>query len=378
MSKRTGRKLLVLVLAWFISGCFGLPAASANGGTEVWVNNVWLNSASPYWKNGNATASADDWNAYFNAAASTLTLKNAIVNTPSDTTVDAATQALVYVDGDITVVLEGDCVLSYAGAYGIKIAGIYASGTLTVTGGGSLSMQITATANQNVMGFTGTNALTVEGGALDLLLTSSFATAAFVSGNTILFSGGSAVAVCDGLFARVFNVSGGTLRITGGAVKGIARSTGQGNAIAVLATSAYLEGGQAFLIATASEIAYGFLVGEFTLVVTGGDFATSGTTNAVYPLTGGNLLLTGRSIYGSESRTGSGLRLILPGRSTMQTVPLSDLSAYRYLWFTADAEIPRTGDGSMPWLWAGIALLTLGLGGWIAKRAARLSRRTGC
>ena len=366
----------VLCLA-LLALCCALPVASAGGGADVWVNNVWLNSVSPYWKNGNAPASAGDWNAFYDAASSTLTLKDAVINTLSDPTVDSMYQALVYADGNLTVLLEGNCDLSYDGSGGSNIIGIFASGTLTVSGNGGATIRITAADNQTVQGLCGKNALTVKGGALDLLLTSSTTTSGFASDNAILFSGGSAVAICNGLYARVFSVAYGTLRITGGGLKAIARAPSAGYAIAVMATSAYLEGGEGILQAAGGEVAYGFLVGEFTLIVTGGNFAVSGTTAAVYPMLFSNLQLTRSSMYGSENSTGIGLRLLLPGRSTMQAVPLSGLSSYRYLRFTADTEMPRTGDSSMPGLWAGIALCALTLGGWICAKAVRLRRRTG-
>lgn len=370
--KRWSRKSAALVLVLLLALCAVVPVASAGGGTVVYVNNIFLSSSSPYWKNGNAPASAGDWNAYFNVAANTLTLRDAVINTPSDSTVDTGTQALVYADGNVTVVLEGNCELSYTGADGHQIAGIYSNGTLTVKGSGSAILRIATTANQSVVGFAGSDGLTVEGGTLDILLTSSDATAAFASGSTILFSGGSVVAVCYGSIAYVVNVIAGTFRMTGGSVKAIAQSLSN-YAIAVQATSAYLEGGEGFFKASASEMAFGFLVGEFTLIVTGGEFAASGTTYAAYPTTGSNLLLTGRSVYGSENSTGSGMRLILPGRSTTQTVSLSDLSPYRYLWFTADAAMPQTGDAQTPWLWAGLMLCAL-LGA--AALILRLRKRT--
>jgi len=356
--KKTNRLFAAFLLVAFLVLSFALPSASAGGGTEVWVNNVYLTSGSPYWKNGNAPASAGDWNAYFNVATATLTLNNAEIDTLSDTTVDAAYQALVYADGPITVVLEGNNAFQFNGTANSTIAGIYASGALTVNGSGGAVMKIQTTSNISAYGIYGDGVLTIENGTLDMGIKTIFMAIGFGSNSGILFAGGMAIVGANGSYSRIFVVESGTLRITGGAIKGLATAAG-GNAIALMALTIYLEGGEGVLRATEDESGYGILVGVNTMYVTGGDFIIAGTTSVVYPELPGDLLITGRAAYASESFGGAGESLFIALRNTTQTVPLSSLRPYRHVRFVADTVMPQTGDYTMPWLWAGLALFAM-------------------
>ena len=75
----------------------------------MFVNDVELTSAAPYWQNGSATAAAappaGGWNAYFDAAASSLTLRDAVIDTMH--VWSNPEEALVYANGDVTVTLLG-------------------------------------------------------------------------------------------------------------------------------------------------------------------------------------------------------------------------------------------------------------------------------
>jgi hypothetical protein len=365
--KSTGRIVAALLLTALLPLFFALPSASAGGGTEVWVNNVYLSSISPYWKNGNAPASASDWNAYLNAATATLTLKDASIDTLSGTSIDAFYRALVYADGNLTVVLEGDNQFQYTGSDPGSIVGIYATGSLTVNGSGSATMGLTQTGNERVQAIYSTNMLTIAGGSYNFELVSPYAAFGFVSDTGILFSGGMAVVDAQGAYPRVFAAGASTLRITGGLIKGTANSTG-GNAIAITADTLYLEGGEGYFRATGDGFSYGLMVGVLTLYVTGGEFIIAGATKAIYPVISSDLLITGRAAYVSEIIGGVGASLFITLRNTTQTVPLSSFSPYRYVHFVADAAMPQTGDRTMPWLWVGIALFaTLGAAALVLK-----------
>ncbi len=81
LMNRTRRLTAVFILVTLLSLFFALPSASAANATEVWVNNVKLDSSAYYLANGSGTATttkpATGGYVFFNAAAGTLTLYNA-------------------------------------------------------------------------------------------------------------------------------------------------------------------------------------------------------------------------------------------------------------------------------------------------------------
>ncbi len=99
--KKYGLLYTGLILA-LLAALFLVPAsASAAGATSVVVEGQILDASTPYWKNGNLPASKDDWNAWFDASSSTLTLKDA------DLEILVSIGAGVMALADLTVMLLG-------------------------------------------------------------------------------------------------------------------------------------------------------------------------------------------------------------------------------------------------------------------------------
>ena len=120
---------LVMVFATATSA-WAATATSVKIGSSVWGGSVTLDGTKPYWKNDGTAASANDYNAYFDAANGILTLNGANI---SDTYWGYGINA----DDDLTINLIGDntVVSAYdSGGYGVSCYG-----TLTIKGSGSLT-----------------------------------------------------------------------------------------------------------------------------------------------------------------------------------------------------------------------------------------------
>lgn len=107
-----------------------------NVGPSVKVGGVTLNSATPYWKNGesSATDTAANYNAYFDADTKTLTLNGATINGkygPDNTGAIYATEELTILlaDGTVNTVTN-----SQDGTASNWHCGIYVEGNLTIRG----------------------------------------------------------------------------------------------------------------------------------------------------------------------------------------------------------------------------------------------------
>ncbi len=138
--------ILTTILLLLLVACFAVPGALAAPASSVCINSVTLNAVTPYWKNDNttyATEPASGWNAYFNAPTGTLTLKNAVINTPS---AFLTAYSLVCANGDLSLVLSW-----YQHDFGGNsntqedICGITIQGMLSISGDGSADIQIVNT-----------------------------------------------------------------------------------------------------------------------------------------------------------------------------------------------------------------------------------------
>ncbi len=130
-----GLLALVLSLTMVFALATNAWAAPAPSATSVKighsVTSVTLNSTNPYWKNDGTPASANDYNAYFDAANGILTLYDANI---SVTNYAYGIRA----NGNLTInLIGGNEVMSAGesgGAYGVRC-----DGTLTIKGSGSLT-----------------------------------------------------------------------------------------------------------------------------------------------------------------------------------------------------------------------------------------------
>ncbi|MFH1879837.1 MAG: hypothetical protein ABIK64_03480, partial [Bacillota bacterium] len=359
------KKPVLIILLVVLLLCVSPPAASAADATGVWVNNVQLTAASPYWKNGNAPASASDWNAYFNAASATLTLQNAQIDTLSSTAVNSSNRALVYANGDLTLELSGTNTLQYAATSTVTVNGVYAAGSLAVQGSGSAGIAINlGAATIDTRGIYAAGNIECRGGTLDIRITTGSTAQGLMSTNNTLYSGGQAAIQVKGRSGRIVNCPGGEFRMTGGTIDATAESTGA-NALGLLGLNVSLEGGEGSFRAYGVNLCYGLDYLSSNISISGGRFVFSGDTSAIYCGMYGSkppVNTAGVYIYVSESADGSGLRSWTSSADGDLVSDSGFTSPFRYVLFTAvpiGAAQPQTGDGRLPWLWSGIALCAL-------------------
>ncbi len=369
----------VLVLLVF---SLALPPALAAGATEVYLNNAVLNAATPYWKNGSASAVSwlpdDEWNAYFNAATATVTLKNAVIQTNTLYNTYSGDNALLYADGDLTVVLTGDSRLQYTNtATTGYVYGIFSTASLTVTGSGSVDIQLQNLSSPNyTRAVAGEWALLIQSGRIRINVEGSTYVYGFYSFGNILFAGGEAAVMSTGPNARIVYTDGVYFRMTGGSLNGIAESTGN-DARGVYAVEAYLEGGTGIFRATGPGRTRGMLLADGPLYVTGGSFRFMGDWEAIcinqqpYVIN----IAGGIPVYVSEYASGADMRRWTSSADGILAgdVYLSKTSTFRFVQFGEFPETPQTGDSSAPWLWSGIgaACLLLAAGAVLAMRRKR-------
>ena len=268
------------------------PSALAANATEVYVNNVKLDAGNPYWKNGNAAASASDWNAYFDANSATLTLRDATINTMHS--VDYF-RALVYGNGDITIKPEGTNTLQYTAGSGTEnIVGILSDGTLTLAGDGRLQAQITKTGSGTISATRSELDTTIQSGVLDIQLEHDHTIyGMYMHHGDLVITGGQTSITCSALYTFGVNFADGEMRMTGGqlyiSVEGDDRAYGLYSPYTVTLENATVritaQGGTSW--------GYGVRLEEDTLTVTGGDVTLAGNTNAMR-----------FDLHGSETRAG--------------------------------------------------------------------------
>ena len=146
-------RLTALLLALSLLLCL-LPAgrALADDPPEnvVLINGFTLDAAHPYWKNGDQYGSASDWNAYYNAGAQRLQLKNARIS-HSFTDDEFDWSVPVSCENALTIELIGSNVISAASgtllnrrSITMLEGGSSSQFDLTVTGTGTLKITCAA------------------------------------------------------------------------------------------------------------------------------------------------------------------------------------------------------------------------------------------
>lgn len=369
---RARKTFLLLVFLLSMSASAALAASA----TYAEVNGVTLTSASPYWKNGGG-ASETDWNAFFDTGTSpaTLWLKDAVIDTVSPF------NELVYADGDLVLKLLGHSVLSYSGTIADEPAGIAVEGNLWIrdgTAGGTGSIDITIE-NYTIpydyaCGICTYNSLTIDSGTIDINVVPAIRVEGLYveigenitinGGRTTIYGMGLSVA---GLSADLFTLAGGEIRV---AVTGILDPSSCGvEFLDALVTGGYGEfvnDGAGF-----GGIWYWADSGFFRVI--DGRLIFSGVEGALAFDTGLTLVpyVTDR-IYASTDASGTGKFLWDPSKGVLAD-NYTNYSDFRYVELVGNGvALPRTGDRSQPWLWAGIGAAVVLLAGaavlWFRRR----------
>ncbi len=378
--KAIHKGLLVIVILMILVVCMA-PTGPSTASTNVWVNGVQLNAATPYWQNGSATASATEpaggWNAYFNVAAGTLTLQNAVIN---QAVAFLTTNGLVCADGDLSLVLKGTNTISWNSNTLQYLEGIVTSGSLAISGDGSVSIQIQNThASGGISAITTYKDLTVSSGSISSTLQAASTAHGLYSLKGVLFAGGSAA-----LDIRSESVNGvaaisSEFRMTGGSLtvnaKGISATAGTA-VTALYCNTPILEGGTASFTSTGLAARQsGMQFRSDTLTYNGGTFTFVGSTSALINdsvTTGMRYLLGNESmVYASKYTDGTAQILWKSDAdgilTSMLLVPTT--SEFHYVRFTKPVNEPKTGDTARTGLWSGLAVLCLlGAAGLVALR----------
>jgi hypothetical protein len=377
--KKTSGITAAMILGALLALWLALPSASAAGSAEVYVNGQLLNASNPYWKNGNATASPTDWNAHFDAAAATLTLNNAVINTEAAVSYHLGSWGLVVGDGDLSLVLVGNNSLTYDSDVHADSLTVISHGDLTIGGSGSMSIRnYNAYSHSRAFGISSDEGLTILGGSLTLDIRGEYG-ACGLYGRSVLFAGGQAdIQTQSDLSIAVYAVDG-DFRMTGGTVRAEAGTTGD-FASALQAHDIDLKGGSGVFTATGQGTVYGVFFENDVFEFSGGCFIFSGETSALRyndEIMGVTYTLTGGPVYVSETADGSGKRLWTSAADGRLESDLYSTSPFRYVQFgncIPAGEMPRTGDTAVPLLWEGTALCALLIAaGWtvIARRKRR-------
>ena len=369
---------LKTVFAVILTILLSLTAASALGASEVILNQATLNSTTPYWVNGTtaAVAYADNWNAYFEAGTSTLTLRDARVDQYKNIAGHSTVYALIQANGDLTAELTGSSGLTdTAGGLGIynSLTGLYANGTLTVRGSGSLDF----TYDGNASAY----AIYSEGNLywLDGTYRCKRSSGYFCGLNSradLLIAGGNITIQGDGERSRGISANSGHFRMTGGTVQCRMVSTGY-DSYALHADTIELTGGYGLFSATGSSESDGIRYYNGTADITGGCFTLIGERSAMIcsdaalppeePAPGMNISVS-ETVDGSDLRRWDSSADGLLGSIERYSPYSLTLSPFRYIRLCMPA--PQTGDTARPWLWAGIAAVVL-LGAVWAANALR-------
>ena len=360
--------------------CLAFSAASAADATEVYVNNVKLDADYPYWVNGSLAAlaakPAGGYNAYFNAAAATLTLQGASIDTVYIIGFYSE-ESLVHANGDLTVILAGTNTLSYSSAADRYLYGISGDGDLTVTGSGSVDIQLrnTSAGNGRTCAILSGNNLYIQGGRFSIDVEGPEYGYGFISESAdMVYAGGYAEVVVSSRASRVLYIRSGSFRMTGGTIRGTISSV-SGGSRGFAAVDAYLEGGTAVIRALGGT-ARGLHVysdGSGTLSVSDGDFTFIGDDVALR--FGDNAVSVNIAdiveVYVSEAVSGSNLERWYSAAQGELAMTTTLSSPFKYVRFVAPVDMPRTGDNAVPCLWAGIALCALIISAGLTGRMRR-------
>ncbi len=370
---------LIALLILFVSMSSALAGAS-----EVWVNGVKLDAGGFYLANGSTTATTTKPSglgyAYFDVAASTLTLDAAVLT--SLYTAPGGENALVYADGELTVILKGDSSLIYHGASINDIRGIWSTSTLTLTGTGTADIDIENNdlSRGYAAGIVSGYDLNVLGGDYDIhLLATDNATGISAVHNTVI-SGGQISIHTTGRDGAGIN-SGGNIDISGGWID--TTGTHANVSMGMYGDEIFLRGGEGLFRAGGAFISSGLMFSNSTLHVSGGDFVFSGGSCALnYAGTAPPAYdLSGVDTFVSEDAAGLG-RWLWKSKADGELASSGSPSPFLYVQFSerrsqsaASLSAPQTGDGRAPWLWAGIALVALLAAAGIPAAAMRRKTR---
>ncbi len=363
----TQKTVAAVILASLLSLCFSLPVASALGATEVILNQATLNASTPYWVNGTTAAVAytDSWNAYFDAGTSTLTLRDASVDQYKIIPGYSFVYALIQANGDLAVELTGSSSLTErAGLLLVtdNFAGMYTNGILTVQGSGSLDFVYDGVAQAFAV-YSEDN-LYWLGGTYRCRRSSGYL-CGLNSRADLLIAGGNITIQGEGAQLRGVTADQGHFRMTGGTVQCRLISLAY-DAYALHAITVEITGGNGLFSAIGSNESYGIRHYIGTASITGGCFTFIGEEAAM--ICSGEALppdepAPGMTVLVSETVDGAGALWWYTSAdgllgSIERYIPYSlTPSPFHYIRLCAPA--PQTGDGSRPWLWAGIALLSL-------------------
>ena len=358
---RVAAVMLVLILLF----CTPTAWAATAGATLVQVNGVTLTSAAPYWANGSSTASttapASGGYIFFDAAAETLTLCNAVVGNISAIPGSTTRKSCLFVDGDIHIMLSGASTLSYASDAYATLYGLCVWGKTSIGGDGSLNVQINNTfPSSNSLAIFCRGDLSVISGTLILDVDASISGFGLTSEAAILFAGGNAQIDTNAMQSAGLMTQYSDIRITGGSVTAAVTSSGP-YASGLYGSNISLEGGVGRFSANGGTTCCGLGFWGKKLVYTGGTFTFSGSKTAItYDKTFVNYALTAPKGTVNVSLFTDG-RNLMPWTSDADGMLISLsktlFSNFRFVKFCM--PVPQTGDTSLPWLWISITLCAL-------------------
>ncbi len=189
------RKILSMLLVLAMALCLLPVTAGAAAATSVEVGGVTLSASKPYYVNGVASAEADGYTAYFDAASGKLTLK------------DAAIEGSIETWGDLEIVLEGANTITASGfSYAVDCGG-----NLVISGSGSLE----ATATTRVLHADQYPNCTITFNGGTVTATTDSAQPAIVGPGGIIINGGTVKGVSAGSFG-LDTYADGKIVINGG------------------------------------------------------------------------------------------------------------------------------------------------------------------
>ena len=236
---------ILLCLCMVISLLPTTALAADTPAQTVTVGEVELTSEAPYWKNGDnsdsgATGTTSDYNAYFDAATATLTLRNAVVTGA----VKNSDNYGIYAVGNLTVALEGSSTVT-GGEAANNSYGVYSRDSLTISGGGSLVATGGEATNACSYGVYGSGSVSITGDHTTVTATGGETTSgssygvAGVSG--VKIKGSTVTAIGGKAASNSYGVSGENCTVE---IEGSATVTAIGGA-ATNACSYGLSGGNA-------------------------------------------------------------------------------------------------------------------------------------
>ena len=358
LMNRTHRLTAVFILVTLLSLFFALPSASAANATEVWVNDVRLDASAYYLANGSSTATttkpATGGYVYFNAAAGTLTLYNAQLNT----THFQSYNSLLFANGDLTVVLAGTSTLQNTATSAGTYMGIYVQGLLTLTGSGSATIQMNCTSVSIALYGIYSHDMKIEGGTLNVDIDGLDAVYGIDSYYDIYISGGNITIDADGYYGIGVYAQTGDFRMTGGSI--YVTGSSDYDMYSVSGQNISLEGGTGTFWLGETSNGYGGVIESNTFSVSGGHFIFSGGRSALYSQTSSYTLNVSNVLtYASTNSSGSGKSLWSSPADGKLIATASNDFRFHYVEFIAYGTAPQTGDGQTPWLWAGIGMICL-------------------